>query len=208
MHLKVVLKNNDLICFSHACDEAFNTSTKTAHKLIKDAPSFVDDYDIQEIIDSVGLKKMMAHPSHQKNLKNYFEDSYSGKLKKSTIALEVNDLDTFLQVRNKIVKQTINKIETIQTELYNGEKTQLDSDLKAGKINQNEFNKRTNHLNEINQNLNEYSKNTNYQEIKNANIDANSSSQSIKNLYKSSSTPRTSNADILVAKGKKESMIN
>ena len=33
--------NNDLTCFSHACDEAFNTSTKTAHKLIKDAPSFV-----------------------------------------------------------------------------------------------------------------------------------------------------------------------
>ena len=195
-------KNNDLICFSHACDEAFNTSTKTAHKLIKDAPSFVDDYDIQQIIDDAGLKKDDGSPISSKEYKKLLEDSYSGKLKKSTIALEVNDLDTFLQVRNKIVKQTINKIETIQTELYNGEKTQLDSDLKAGKITQNEFNIRTNHLNEINQNLNEYSKNTNYQEIKNANIDANSSSQSIKNLYKSSSTPRTSNADSLVAKGK------
>ena len=40
--------NNDLICFSHACDEAFNTSTKTAHKLIKDAPSFVNENDIQK----------------------------------------------------------------------------------------------------------------------------------------------------------------
>ena len=60
-----------------------------------------------------------------------------------------------------------------------------------------------NHLNEINQNLNEYSKNSNYQKIKDADVDANSSSQAIKNLYKSSSIPRTSNADSLLAKGKK-----
>lgn len=195
--------NNDLICFSHACDEAFNTSTKTAHKLIKDAPSFVNENDIQKIIDETGLKKDDGSPLSSKEYKKLLEDSYSGKLKKSTISLEVNDLDTFLQVRNKIVKQTINKIETIQTELYNREKTQLDSDLKAGKINQNEFNKRTNHLNEINQNLNEYSNNTNYQKIKNANVDANSSSQSIKNLYKSSSISSVSNADSLIAKGKR-----
>ena len=195
--------NNDLICFSHACDEAFNTSTKTAHKLIKDAPSFVDDYDIQQIIDDAGLKKDDGSPISSKEYKKLLEDSYSGQLKKSTISLEVNDLDTFLQVRNKIVKQTINKIETIQTELYNGEITQLDSDLKAGKITQNEFNNRMNHLNEINQNLNEYSKNSNYQKIKDADVDANSSSQAIKNLYKSSSIPRTSNADSLLAKGKK-----
>ena len=149
------------------------------------------------------MKKDDGSPISSKEYKKLLEDSYSGKLKKSTISLEVNDLDTFLQVRNKIVKQTINKIETIQTELYNREKTQLNSDLKAGKINQNEFNKRTNHLNEINQNLNEYSNNTNYQKIKNANVDANSSSQSIKNLYKSSSISSVSNADILIAKGKR-----
>ena len=79
------------------------------------------------------MKKDDGSPLSSKEYKKLLEDSYSGKLKKSTISLEINDLDTFLQVRNKIVKQTINKIETIQTELYNREKNQLDSDLKAAK---------------------------------------------------------------------------
>ena len=194
--------NSDLTCFSHICDEAFNTSTKTAHKLIKDAPSFVNNADIQEIIDSVGLKKNDGTPISSKEFKQLLEQSYAGKKKKPLIALEVNDLDTFLLVRNKVVKQTINRIEIRQGEIYQAEVTRLNTDLQGGKISKSELDQKINHLEEINQNLKEYSDNTNYRKIKNANIDANSSSQAIKNLYKGSPKSIPSNAGEILIKGK------
>ena len=194
--------NSDLTCFSHICDEAFNTSTKTAHKLIKDAPSFVNNADIQEIIDSVGLKKNDGSPISSKEFKQLLEQSYAGKKKKPLIALEVNDLDTFLLVRNKVVKQTINRIEMRQGEIYQAEVTRLNADLQGGKISKSEFDQKINHLEEINQNLKEYSDNTNYRKIKNANIDANSSSQAIKNLYKGSPKSIPSNPGEILIKGK------
>ncbi len=58
---------------------------------------------------------MMAHPISSKEFKRLLEQSYAGKKKKPLIALEVNDLDTpFFWFRNKVVKQTINRIEEMR----------------------------------------------------------------------------------------------
>ena len=51
------LTNNlEINCFTHSCDEKFNTSTKTAHKLIMDAPDFVKQDDITAAIEKHDLR--------------------------------------------------------------------------------------------------------------------------------------------------------
>lgn len=195
------LNNKELLCFSHVCDEAFNTSTKTAYKLIKDAPSFVNDDDIQAIINKSGLTKENGSALSPKEFKKLLEDSYTGKQGKALISLEVNDIDAFLQTRNSIVKQTVNKIEVRQAEIYENELTRLKEDLETKKISQKDFDNKMSHLTEINENLKEYSNNDNYKKITNSNLDSSSSSPTINNLYQSSTSP-TNQQDNLLQKGK------
>jgi hypothetical protein len=195
------LNNKELLCFSHVCDEAFNTSTKTAYKLIKDAPSFVNDDDIQAIINKSGLTKENGSALSPKEFKKLLEDSYTGKQGKALISLEVNDIDAFLQARNSIVKQTVNKIEVRQAEIYENELTRLKEDLETKKISQKDFDNKMSHLTEINENLKEYSNNDNYKKITNSNLDISSSSPNINNLYQFSTSP-TNQQDNLLQKGK------
>ena len=182
-----LLSHDELMCFSNACDEAFNTSTKTARKLIKDAPNFINDADIEKIIERNGLRRDDGAPMKAEEYKRMLEQSYSGKSGKAMISLQVNNMDKFISVRNMIVKETVNRIEVAQSDLFTSEVKDLEDRLKSGEINQKQYNSRRAHLNEINENLLEYSNNSKYRSISETNVENGITSKQIKDQYSSRS---------------------
>ena len=182
-----LLSHDELMCFSNACDEAFNTSTKTARKLIKDAPNFINDADIEKIIERNGLRRDDGAPMKAEEYKRMLEQSYSGKSGKAMISLQVNNMDKFISVRNMIVRETVNRIEVAQSDLFTSEVKDLEDRLKSGEINQKQYNSRRAHLNEINENLLEYSNNSKYRSISETNVENGITSKQIKDQYSSRS---------------------
>lgn len=181
------LTNNlEINCFTHSCDEKFNTSTKTAHKLIMDAPDFVDQYDIAAAIEKHDLrhapielrdsngdvirdangKPKMGPPGELLTAKEFtkmLEDSYTGKKDRAYLNLELNDVNKFLDVRHTIVQETINKIEVRQQDIHNESVDRVNQQLKNGEIDKVEADRQKRLLNNIKQASDAYSKDPDYQ---------------------------------------------
>ena len=181
------LTNNlEINCFTHSCDEKFNTSTKTAHKLIMDAPDFVKQDDITAAIEKHDLrhapielrdsngdvirdasgKPKMGPPGKLLTAKEYvkiLEDSYTGKKDRAYLNLELNDVNKFLDVRHTIVQETINKIEVRQQDIHNESIARVDQQLSNGVIDKVEADRQKRLLNKIKKASDAYSSDSDYQ---------------------------------------------
>ena len=183
------LTNNlEINCFSHSCDEKFNTSTKTAHKLIMDAPDFVNEADITTAIEKHDLrhapielrdsngdvirdangKPKMVPPGELLTAKEFtkmLEDSYTGKKDRAYLNLELNDVNKFLDVRHTIVQETVNKIEVDQESIHNESVKRVNQQLKDGEIDKVEADRQKRLLNKIKQASDAYSSDPDYQKV-------------------------------------------
>ena len=108
-------KNSELLVYSHKADEAFNTSTKTAHKILQDAPEFIDDKVIEESIKKNNLRNRSSKELISVNeYKKMLSDAANKQTTKGILSLDVNDMNAFLNVRNEFVKNVVTSVQTQQ----------------------------------------------------------------------------------------------
>ena len=118
--------NSEQLTFSHKADEAFNTSTKTAHKMLQDAPEFINDNVMEESIKKHDLRnadsgKLLTATEYKKML----SDAANKQTTKSLLSLDVNDMNAFLNVRNDVVNNTVKSVLAQKNEFLEAEEKVL-----------------------------------------------------------------------------------
>ena len=108
-------ENSELLDYSHKADEAFNTSTKTAHKILQDAPEFIDDKVIEESIKRNNLRNSSNNELISVNeYKKMLSDAANKQKTKGMLSLNVNDMNAFLNVRDEFVTNVVSSVQTQQ----------------------------------------------------------------------------------------------
>ena len=108
-------QNSDQLEYTHKADEIFNTSTKTAHKILQDAPEFIDDKVIEESIKTNNLRNSSNNELISVNeYKKMLSDAANKQTTKGRLSLDVNDMNAFLNVRNDFVKNVVSSVQTQQ----------------------------------------------------------------------------------------------
>ena len=118
--------NSEQLTFSHKADEAFNTSTKTAHKMLQDAPEFINDNVMEESIKKHDLRnadsgKLLTATEYKKML----SDAANKQTTKGLLSLDVNDMNAFLNVRNDVVNNTVKSVLAQKNEFLEAEEKVL-----------------------------------------------------------------------------------
>lgn len=103
--------NSEQLAYSHKADEAFNTSTKTAHKMLQDAPEFINDSFMEESIKKHNLRnsdsgEFLTATEYKKML----SDAANKQTTKGLLSLDINDMNAFLNVRNDVVNSTVKSV--------------------------------------------------------------------------------------------------
>ena len=108
-------QNSDQLEYTHKADETFNTSTKTAHKILQDAPEFIDDKVIEESIKKNNLRNRSNNELISVNeYKKMLSDAANKQTTKGRLSLDVNDMNAFLNVRTEFVKNVVTSVQTQQ----------------------------------------------------------------------------------------------
>jgi len=99
-------------------DLAWNDTTKTAYKIMQDAPEFTDDKVIEESIKKHNLKdKNNKQLVSVKEYKKMIADAANKQNSKYVLFYQVNDMNAFLNVKNEFVQDVVTKVQT-QKEVF------------------------------------------------------------------------------------------